>query len=372
MRWSWSLGQLAGIRVQVHWTFLILIGWVVLQHVSRGASAVEVVHGVLLVLAVFGCVVLHELGHALTARRFGIATRDITLLPIGGVARLERMPERPLEELLVAAAGPGVNVVIAGVLAAGLQLFGDVDPLTTALAVDGTFVAQLMWINVILVAFNLLPAFPMDGGRILRGILSMRLAFARATAIAALVGQLMAILFGVAGLMGGNPFLVFIAVFVYLGAQAETRYAQTRSVLEGVTVADAMTTRFQVLRSDTALGAAAEELLTGGQEDFPIVRNGGLEGMLLRRDLVTAVRARKHEVAVADLMRTDCVVAEADDSLHATLMKMRAARCSSAPVVRLGIVVGLLTLESVADHVTLGQATRRGERAGLASIFATD
>jgi Zn-dependent protease len=128
VKWSWQLGRVAGIRIQVHWTFLILIAWVVFVHASRGADARQILGGVALVLAVFGCVILHELGHALTAKRFGVNTKDITLLPIGGVARLERMPDEPKEEFLVAAAGPAVNVVIAGLLFAGLTIAGALEP----------------------------------------------------------------------------------------------------------------------------------------------------------------------------------------------------------------------------------------------------
>ncbi len=233
MKWSLKLGRVSGIPIQVHWTFLILIAWIVLIHASRGASTIQVIGGVLLVLAVFGCVVLHELGHALTAQRFGIRTRDITLLPIGGVARLERMPEDPKQELLVAVAGPAVNGVIAGLLFVVLEVAGIIGPMAEVVVVGGNFFVQLMWINVILVLFNILPAFPMDGGRILRALLAYKMDFLRATQIAASVGQAMAMLFGLVGLIFGNPFLLFIAIFVYLGAGAEARHARVKRALEG-------------------------------------------------------------------------------------------------------------------------------------------
>ncbi|HET7038490.1 MAG TPA: site-2 protease family protein, partial [Gemmatimonadales bacterium] len=287
MKGSWALGRIAGIRVQMHWTFLILIAWVVVEHVAAGADPRAVAAGVGLVLAVFGCVVLHELGHALAARRFGISTRDITLLPIGGVARLERMPSQPGQELLVAVAGPAVNVAIAGVLYVVLNATGGMRPVSELALVGGSFLPQLLWVNLFIVGFNLLPAFPMDGGRMLRALLAFRLPYPRATRIAAGAGQLMAVLFGFMGLMGGNPFLLFIALFVYLGAQGEAQQVELRLAIDGVTVGHAMMTRFTALPATATLGDAAQELLAGAQQDFPIVADGGrLVGLLSRAVLV--------------------------------------------------------------------------------------
>jgi Zn-dependent protease len=239
MKWSWKLAEIAGIGVFMHWTFLILIGWIVMVQVQHGADARGVAIAVAFVLSVFACVVLHEFGHALTARRYGIRTRSITLLPIGGVAQLERMPDDPQQELWVALAGPAVNVAIAGALFAILAPLGQLPALTTPSLVGSGFFGDLLIVNVILVLFNLLPAFPMDGGRVLRALLAHRLDYSRATQIAATVGQGMAILFGLAGLLF-NPFLLFIALFVFLGAQAEAQATQMRWALRGVLVRDAM------------------------------------------------------------------------------------------------------------------------------------
>lgn len=361
MKWSWQLGRLAGIRVQMHWTFLILIAWVVVEHAVAGAGAAQIVAGVGLVLAVFGCVVLHELGHALTARRFGIATRDITLLPIGGVARLERMPSDPRQELLVAVAGPAVNVVIAGALFLLLTALGGMRPLEELARVGGSFLPQLMWVNLFLVAFNILPAFPMDGGRILRALLALRLPYRRATRIAATAGQLMAVLFGFLGLTGGNPFLLFIALFVYLGAQAEAQQVELRLAIEGVVVRDAMMTRFTALADTATLGEAAEELLAGAQQDFPVVTGGRLVGMLSRADLVKHLRERGRDVQVGPFVTSDCRTATEQEALEDALARMRNARCATLPVVRDGAVVGLLTMENVTELMLL-QGPGSGER----------
>lgn len=218
VRGSWRIGTLKGIGVYLHWTFAILVGWVFLSSLMGGASIGVTIGMLVFLAAVFGCVVLHELGHALMARRFGIGTRDITLLPIGGVANLERMPERPLQELLVSLAGPAVNVVIAGGLLLLIGLFG-----------QNALLVNLLYVNVIMVVFNLLPAFPMDGGRVLRAFLTMRVGFLRATEKAVKVGKFVAIVLGIIGLFS-NAMLAFIALFVYFGADQELQMARARTM----------------------------------------------------------------------------------------------------------------------------------------------
>ncbi len=227
---SWKIGHLAGIGIQVHWTFFLLPALAAFQVISGGGTWLAAVDTVLFVLAIFGCVVLHELGHALTARRFGIATHDITLLPIGGVARLARMPKNPWQELAIAAAGPAVNVAIAAALAIGLAVGG---LLTPAAAASGTatWFVNLIAVNLALVAFNLLPAFPMDGGRVLRSLLAMRLPYLRATRIAATTGQVLAVVLGLLGLFVlFNPLLMLVALFVFVAARGEARMAELEAV----------------------------------------------------------------------------------------------------------------------------------------------
>ena len=359
MRWSWKLGHVAGIKIQVHWTFLILIVWVVLLHVSRGAGVAAAATGVALVLAVFACVVLHELGHALTAKRFGIPTKDITLLPIGGVARLQRMPEEPGRELLVAAAGPAVNVLIAAVLWGVLSLTQTLQPLSEFSIVSGNVPSQLLWVNVMLVAFNLLPAFPMDGGRMLRALLAYRIDYVQATRVAASIGQGMAILFGFAGLFG-NPILLLIAIFVYLGAQAEAQQVQVRAALAGVMVGDAMMTRFRTLPDHATLDDAVEELLAGSQQDFPVLAGDRVTGMLLRGDLVKALKEHGRSATVGSVARADCHPLAEHEPLDQALTHMRDGRCSALPVVRGERIVGLLSLENVGELLMVDSALRGG------------
>src|SRR5262249_8272153 len=220
MSTSLKLGTAFGIGIFVHWTFFLVPALVLFT--NPGLSGPALVFALFLVLAVFGCVVLHELGHALAARRFGIATRDITLYPIGGVARLERMSEKPWEEFWIAVAGPAVNLLIAGLLGFFLTFSRAVRPFLPLPPLGLEFLSMLMFLNLGLVAFNLVPAFPMDGGRVLRALLALRLGQLRATQIAVNIGMVLAVLMGVVGiLVTGNFMMVFLAVFVYFAGQQE-------------------------------------------------------------------------------------------------------------------------------------------------------
>src|SRR6267142_95338 len=245
MKWSIKLARIAGIELKIHITFLIFLAWIALTYYRAGGGAFAI-HGTIFVVLLFLCVVLHELGHALTARSFGIRTPDITLLPIGGIARLERIPEEPKQELLIAIAGPLVNVAIAAVLIFFLNAqgtFSDLEDLNTPRV---AMLAKLASVNIFLVVFNLIPAFPMDGGRILRALLAMKMNYARATQIAATIGQGLAFCFGFIGLFG-NPMLLFIALFVYLGAAQEAALAQLKDVSASLPVAEAMVTDIRAL-----------------------------------------------------------------------------------------------------------------------------
>lgn len=213
---AWDLGTISGIRIRVHWSFLLLPMYIYFSSLLSGSGMMAAIVSIIFVLAIFGCVLLHELGHALAARQFGIGTRDITLLPIGGVAALERMPRKPWQELWIAVAGPLVNVVIAATLFIGIAL----SPLPTGGFVGG-FLRQLALANVILVVFNMIPAFPMDGGRVLRSVLAMFVDYSDATAVAVTVGKVVAVGFGLLGLFSGNLMLLFVAAFVYLAAHSE-------------------------------------------------------------------------------------------------------------------------------------------------------
>lgn len=355
MKWAWKLGEFRGIGVYVHATFLILIAIVVMGHWSQSQDWGRTLQGVAFVLAIFGCVVLHEFGHALTAARYGIRTRDITLLPIGGVARLERMPREPIQELWVALAGPAVNVVIAAALFAWLRLTGGLTPVEQLSLGAGPFLERLLVVNVFLVAFNLLPAFPMDGGRVLRALLATRMEYTRATQIAASIGQGMALLFGLVGFFV-NPFLLFIALFVWIGAAQEASMVQLSAALDGIPMARAMLTNFETLRPDDPLAQAVDSILAGSQQDFPVVEDGRVVGILTRKDLLMGLAQRGREAPVRGVMQTDFRTVEASEMLETALRRMQTCSCHTLPVVDGERLVGLVTMENLGEFVAIQSA----------------
>jgi len=369
MKWSWRMGSIAGIALNVHATFLLLLVWVGLGSYKASQSALAAASGVVFVLAVFATVVLHELGHALAARRYGIRTRDITLLPIGGVARLERMPREPRQELVVALAGPAVNVVIAALLWAGLRLTGGIptfldDASLSAGFLERGFAARLLAVNVWLVLFNLIPAFPMDGGRVLRALLAMRHKdYPRATETAARVGRFFALLFGLLGMfVVGNPMLVLIALFVWLGAAAEASAVQTSAVLDGVPIHELMITDVETLAPGDPLSRAVRLILDGFQQDFPVVEDGVVIGMLTRARLLRALSERGEATPVSEVMEREFVQATVGEAADDALTRLKACGCHSMPVLRDGRLLGVLTMDNVGEYVMV-QSALRGEKA---------
>jgi Zn-dependent protease len=361
VRWSWRIGALAGIDVYVHATFLLLVGWIALEHWQASRSLAATVEGVGFVLAIFACVVLHELGHALTARRFGVRTRDIVLLPIGGVARLERVPEKPIQELWVALAGPAVNVVIVAALVAWLRLGGAWPPAEPMSTTAGPFLGRLMMANAFLAVFNLVPAFPMDGGRVLRALLALRLDYAHATQIAGTVGQGLAFVFGFIGLFT-NPFLLFIALFVWIGAAQEASLVGIRSALGGIPLQRIMLTEFHALAPDDPLGRAIELTLAGSQQDFPVVDGERVVGVLTQRALLKGLEERGRETPVAHVMERDFETAVLGEMAEAVFRRLEACNCHTIPVTHHGRLAGIVTMQNVGEFLRIQSAI--GHRGG--------
>ncbi len=397
LRGSLRLGSLLGVPVFIHWTFLILVAWLMAGPLMSGTpdAMAQGLRTAGFIAAIFGCIVLHEMGHALAARRYGIATRDITLLPIGGVASLERMPEKPAQELVVALAGPAVNIAIAAIIipavlaTEGMSAFtgaGSSAGAAGAVALHHThFLAALGATNIFLVVFNMIPALPMDGGRVLRAILAMATDRAKATAIAAAVGQVLAVGFVLFGLFTGHVFLMLIGVFVFLGAGAEAQAGKVKSALDGLQVRAAMMTRFRTLRASQTLRHAAEELLAGSQQDFPVLADDAdsdndataIVGVLTRTDLVRSMAAGKMDAPLSTIMREACATVGENDDLRSALERARAsgqregtpgqssAECLVIAVVRPDPrdpaslrIVGLITPDNLTELVTLRAAAR--------------
>ena len=357
MKWSIRIGRYAGIDVYMHVTFLLLISWVALMHWRQGQSIMAAAVGIGFILAVFLCVVLHEYGHALTARRYGIKTRDITLLPIGGLARLERLPTNPLQELWVALAGPAVNIVIAAGLFVWLKLTASFEPLQIMTLATGPFLERILAVNILLAVFNMIPAFPMDGGRVLRAILARRLEYSRATQIAASIGQGIAVLFGFIGLFY-NPLLLFIALFVWIGAAQEASLAQMQSAIGGIPVRQAMLTDFRTLHRDDSLDRAIELTLAGSQKDFPVVDNGSIEGILTQTDLLKSLSVNDRHQSVTSAMQNEFVTVDSQEMLESAFVKLKDCHCHTIPVTLNDKLVGLLTMDNLGEFMRIQAALK--------------
>ena len=364
MKWSWKIARVAGIDVNMHATFLLLVGWVAFSAFISGRGLAAGVSEVLFVLALFTCVVMHEYGHALTARRFGIQTQDITLLPIGGLARLERMPDSPIQELWVALAGPAVNLVLAAVLLTGLLATDTLGPLTSLSMSSGSFLQRLLVVNGMLALFNLIPAFPMDGGRVLRALLALRMEYAKATQIAASIGQGMALLLGLAGFFF-NPNLIFIAVFVWIGAGQEASMVRTKTTLSGIPVKQAMLTDFRTLSPTDPLRYPVELILSGSQHDFPVVADGSVVGILTREDLFHALAQYDERMLVSYVMRKRFPVIDAGQTLEDISPLLQMENLSILPVTQEGRLVGLITPDNIGEYIMVQRAIKNRRQASI-------
>ncbi len=358
MRWSTTLGRFADIEVKVHVTFLLLLAWVAISYWRAERSVEATLGGLVFILAIFACVVLHEFGHALTARRYGVKTRDIILLPIGGVARLERIPDNPRQELWIALAGPAVNVVIAATLTTWLQLTGGWHSVEELAVSGGSFLERLLAVNLFLVLFNLIPAFPMDGGRVLRALLGMRMDHVKATQIAASIGQMLAYGFGFLGLFT-NPFLVFIALFVWIGANQEASMVQIKSALGGIPVSQVMVTEFRTLAPSDTLGRAVELTLATSQKDFPVLDGERLVGVLTQGDLLTALDEHGRELPVAEVMQREFETASLSEMIEPVFVRLQQCACRTIPVLAADRLTGLVTMDNVGEFLSIQAALQK-------------
>jgi stage IV sporulation protein FB len=357
MRWSYTIGRIRGTEVKVHLTFLLLLAWFGWTSYQEGGSRAAVADVVFLLL--FFCSILaHEFGHIAMAARFGIRTPDVILLPIGGVARVERIPDEPRQELQIALAGPAVTLVLVllllGVVVASGQSLAPGD----AFAGGGSIVVRLLVSNTLVLLFNLIPAFPLDGGRVLRAILARRLGLVRATRIAGSVGQMFALVLGVLGVVLSAPLTLLVAFFIFLGAGAEASAVATRVAGQGLQVSQMMVTQFRTIPIHATLAQAVDLLLAGEQREFPVVDNlGRTEGMLTRDNLIRGLRTRGGEAIVGEAMTASAPTVPLTLGFQEALERLRASGLPALPVVdAAGALVGMLTMDNITDLLLVRQA----------------
>jgi len=371
MEWSMTLGTVSGIKIKLHLTFLLLIPWAAYNWgwgAQQGGSGA--LFGIALTVMLFLCVVLHELAHSLVARHYGVAVREIELLPIGGVSKMESMPEKPSEEFVMALAGPLVNLVIAIPLAGAVVVMilgGYIRSLNHLVYLFDKpswqgLILNLLISNVMLAFFNLLPAFPMDGGRVLRSVLALRLGQRRATHIAARVGQFLAILLGLIGLLTPNWVLVFIALFVFTGAQQEERLSEILATLGDLRVGQAMITACEPLTPDETLQSVLEHALRGHPACYGVLQNEQLVGILTHADITSALETYDHDVRVRDVMRHEFPQVTTEDTLAKAWRLMATSGWRALPVVQDGKLMGMVTVQQIGEIYAFLAAKQRGQR----------
>ncbi len=365
---SFKIGRAFGIDVKVHWTFFLLLAFFAFAGYQRTGSLTNALVTAAVIIALFLCVVLHEFGHSLVAQRLGIEVHDITLLPIGGIARLKSLPERPWDEVKIAVAGPLVNVVLAPVFY-GIGIALGADPLTIGSPLlggfgsIGQFFVYLGLINAGLVLFNMIPAFPMDGGRVLRGLLATRLGAVRATDISSAVGQFFALGFFLIGLLGGNFLLALVAVFIFFGANGEAQMVRQRELMRGLLVSDVMGTRprLETVTPYHTFGQVLDSIIHGYQEDFPVVdEDGRLVGMITRNEIMAAAHSPERYSSVRDLMKTEFPTVSPEADLFTDGARiLQESGLKALPVVRAGDLVGMLTIDDIGQAALLRDPRKR-------------
>lgn len=359
MKYKLFIGKISGIKIFVHWTFGLLIAWVVYSDVKAGLETADILWSIAFLLALFACVTLHELGHSLTAQRYHIKTRDITLLPIGGVASLESIPEKPKEELVITLAGPLVNVAIALALLPFVHWPETTEAIQGLTQVGGqNFLLSLMSVNITLAVFNMIPAFPMDGGRILRALLAYKMDRVKATRIAAGIGQLLAAGFVILGFYG-NPFLVFIGIFIFMGAQAEARFAQGRALVKNVTIQQVMMREVPTIESHFTIRDAAQSLLNSQNKNFVVTTQGQPVGTLTHTDIIKALGEQGEGASVESAMDRELIQLAAETSLEDGLKLLQSSRKPLALVTANNSLIGIVDAQNIAEFLLIKQAQQK-------------
>lgn len=356
MKWSLFIGKPFGIRLYIHWTFLILLIWISLNSVRAGADFFQASLSVLFMLCVFSCVLLHEMGHALAGKKFGYATKRITLLPIGGVASMDDIPTNPRHELLVTIAGPAVNLILA-------LLFSPVFLTEKKFSFDylhlnsgRDFLANLFLVNITLLIFNLIPAFPMDGGRILRSVLTLQLKNrVKATGIASGVGKVFSVVFFVTGIFF-NPFLAVIGVVVFLMAHTENEMVRSGNLLSSFSVADVMMKNYHTLTTKNTMADAVKLLLDVQASDFVVMNGDEIAGLLSRDDIIRALSVNGNDVIVSDTMSKNFICFTPNQSLDSAYSTLLRSSAGIIPVTEGNKLLGIVDAENIREFILVQQA----------------
>jgi Zn-dependent protease len=357
MKGSFKLGKVAGIGIFIHWTFSLLILFIIFMNYKSGQNTTQIIWSVVFILCIFITVLLHELGHALAAKNYNIKTKDITLLPIGGLARLERIPEKPLEELIVAFAGPLVNIALAFITAFFISIPDSNDKLMTELSHGvnaDNFFLNFFLVNFWLAIFNLIPAFPMDGGRVLRALLSFKLPRNVATRIAARIGQFLAMAFIILGFFT-SPFLIFIGIFVIIGAQIEADYTESKFILKGFKVQDVVMKDYQTIDADEKIKKAVELLLDSQNKIFLITENNIPVGTLNRDQIIMALSKKGDDEFIYNVMDRNLIILENNSLLENVFELIQQNKSTLMLVMENNQLIGTLDIENLLEFILINE-----------------
>lgn len=358
MKYSLSLGKPFGIKIAVHWTFLLLIIWIVAVNVQQGANTAQIIMSILFILALFVCVTLHELGHSLAARRYGIETRSITLLPIGGMANIDDMPEKPKQEIVVTLSGLVVNVVIALLLWAIISIIpGYTFDASFQSITSENFLILLMYVNLFVVAFNLIPAFPMDGGRILRAALSFRFDRIKATKYSMMAGQVFGVIFALIGLFI-NPFLFVIGLFVVIGARMEYTQVKFSSLLVDHKAQDIVMDDYSSLDQEEPLKNAVDLLLKSAQTGFLVKEGDEVVGILSKNDIISGLSKQGKDAPVKEAMTTGFKHVEAGTPLRDIFKTLQREKMDILPVFRDKKLIGVINQDNIQEFIMVQSALK--------------
>ena len=349
------MGRIFRINFRIHITFFLLLFFIFLSVLaSKGLKAALI--ETIFICSVFLCVLIHEIGHSLIARRFGKEAKSITLLPIGGVSALEEMPEKPAQEILMAIIGPFINIAIAFVLFLIVGRMSTAKELTLISTNAGNFFPNLVTVNIFLAIFNLIPAFPMDGGRVFRGFLAFWMDFVSATRAAVLVGQIIAMIFIFSVFLGANFWLSIIGIFLFLAATGEKQEVVLRSALHKVPISEVMTTEFISLRPDEPLSSALEHFHHGCQNDFPVIGDSGVEGILTRDKILSSIHEKGTNVPVSEVMDKTFVVVDSRTPLDEVYRKLLLSHKTAVAVIEGDKVKGMVCLDGISKYFMIKSA----------------
>lgn len=358
MKGAFPILSVHGIRLFIHWTFFLLLGWVLLVNLQSGYRFPQLFWSLLFLLATFACVALHEFGHALVAARFGIRAKNIVLLPIGGVASIEKFPANPKQELSISIAGPLVNIAIALLLLPFLQAYTPIWQLKEPISIaqGQHFLYNLHLVNLSLAAFNLIPAFPMDGGRIFRALLGFRMNYVKATTIAAGMGKFIAAIFIALGILFMNLFLPLIGLFIILSASTEEYYLRLKTLVQGLTLKDVLMYDYNSLQAGMHVQEAAGALMNNHQKYFILMEGSQPVGAINRMEIIKAIAEKKYTIPLRELLQEELPAFTSSQSVESVLENLAGSNDRIFPVMEENQFIGVVNFPHIIEYLLLHKA----------------